>query len=72
MMASDKGRFALNAYHCPVRAEPPGGRGGGQGFEAAIKANANIQADPDADGPGKLKVATGYYDIGCGRVSLPD
>jgi carbonic anhydrase len=68
----------ISALYAPIR--PPAERGGSN-LDAAIKANAQIQADllrtaspviAEQVKAGKLMVAGGFYDVGSGRVSLLD
>ena len=75
----DLGQGGARPDQRPLRADPPRRRGGGRDLEAAIKANARIQADllrtaspvvADLTAKGQLKVVAGYYDIGSGAVDL--
>jgi carbonic anhydrase len=68
----------ISALYAPIR---PAAERAGSNLEAAIKANAQIQADllrtaspviAEQVKAGKLKVAAGFYDLGSARVSLLD
>ena len=68
----------ISALYAPIR---PAIEVAGQDLEAAIKANAKIQADllrtaspvvADLTAQGRLKVVSAYYDIGSGAVTLLD
>jgi carbonic anhydrase len=68
----------ISALYAPIH---PAVQVAGNDLEAAIRANAKIQADilrtaspvvADLTDKGKLKVVSGYYDIGSGQVSLLD
>jgi carbonic anhydrase len=66
----------ISALYAPIR---PAVERAGPDLDAAIKANAQIQADllrtaspviSELVAGGKLKVAAGFYDLASGRVSL--
>jgi carbonic anhydrase len=66
----------ISALYAPIR---PAVERGGADLDAAIKANAQIQADllrtaspviAEMIAAGKLKVFAGFYDLSNGRVSL--
>jgi carbonic anhydrase len=68
----------ISALYAPLR---PAVERAGSDLNAAIKANAQIQADllrtaspvmAEQVKAGKLKIAAGFYDLGSGRVSLLD
>lgn len=68
----------ISALYAPIR---PAVERAGSDLDAAIKANAQIQADllrtaspviAGEVGAGKLKVVAGFYDLASGRVSLLD
>ncbi len=68
----------ISALYAPIR---PAVERAGPDLEAAIKANAQIQADllrtastvvAEQVKAGKVKVVAGYYDLGSGVVSLLD
>ncbi len=68
----------ISALYAPIR---PAAERAGADLDAAIKANAQIQADllrtaspvvAERVKAGKLKVAAGLYDLRSGRVSLLD
>jgi carbonic anhydrase len=66
----------ISALYAPLR---PAVQQAGQNLEAAIKANAKIQAGLLSEASpvlaehiknGQLKIAAGYYDLGTGNVTL--
>lgn len=66
----------ISALYAPLR---PAVQQAGGGFEATIKANAQIQATllrtaspvlAEMIGKGRLKVVAGYYDLGSGAVTV--